>query len=121
MDRRLRTRLLARRQEDSLSGLRRRARLRDLHRKDRRGGETKVTNNVKDEEAPSYSPDGKKIAYECFKDLGSADDEDFDYEICTIKIGGGGKSQVTNTKYYGSVPSWGSRPEQLLLRAKRAA
>jgi Tol biopolymer transport system component len=74
------------------------------------GSETKVTNNVKDEEAPSYSPDGRKIAYECFKALGSDDDEDFDHEICTINVGGGGKTKVTDTPGYASDPSWGSRP-----------
>ena len=74
------------------------------------GGETKVTNNVKDEEAPSYSPDGEKIAYECFKALGTDDDEDFDVEICTINVGGGGKTKVTDTVGYAMDPSWGRRP-----------
>ena len=76
------------------------------------GGGTpfQVTNNVKDEEAPSYSPDGEKIAYECFKALGSDDDEDFDSEICTIKVGGGGKTKVTDTVGYANDPSWGRRP-----------
>jgi TolB protein len=74
------------------------------------GGETKVTNNVKDEEAPSYSPDGEKIAYECFKALGTDDDEDFDIEICTINVGGGGKTKVTDTVGYAMDPSWGRRP-----------
>jgi Tol biopolymer transport system component len=74
------------------------------------GGETKVTNNVKDEEAPSYSPDGEKIAYECFKALGTDDDEDFDIEICTINVGGGGKTKVTDTVGYAMDPSWARRP-----------
>jgi TolB protein len=76
------------------------------------GGGTpfQVTNNVKDEEASSYSPDGKKIAYECYKALGSDDDEDFDHEICTINVGGGGKTKVTDTVGYASDPSWGRRP-----------
>jgi TolB protein len=74
------------------------------------GGKFKVTNNTKDDEEPSYSPDGKKIAYTSYKVLGSSDDEDFDSEIYMINIGRGGKSQVTNTKYPSSEPSWGSRP-----------
>ena len=75
------------------------------------GGDAfKVTNNTKDDEEPSYSPDGKKIAYTGYKEFDSSDDEDFDSEIYTIKVGGGGKSQVTDTKYYASQPSWGSRP-----------
>jgi Tol biopolymer transport system component len=74
------------------------------------GGRTQVTDNAKDEEAPSYSPNGKKIAYECFKALGTDDDEDFDHEICTIRVGGGDKTKVTDTAGYASDPSWGSRP-----------
>ncbi len=45
-----------------------------------------------------------------FKGLGSDDDEDFDHEIYTIKVGGGGKTQVTDTAGFASDPSWGSRP-----------
>ena len=58
------------------------------------GGKTKVTEGSE----PSYSPNGKKIAYSA----GGG--------IYTIKVGGGGKSQVTNTKYEAGAPSWGSRP-----------
>src|SRR5215216_733392 len=74
------------------------------------GGKSRVTNDIKDEEEPSYSPNGKKIAYTGFKGLGTDEDEDFDHEIYTIKVGGGGKSHVTDTTYYASYPSWGSRP-----------
>ena len=73
-------------------------------------GKFKVTNNTKDDEDPSYSPDGNKIAYTGYKLFGSSDDEDFDSEIYTINVGGGNRSQVTDTKYYASEPSWGSRP-----------
>ena len=72
-------------------------------------GKKKVTNNVRDEEDPSYSPNGKKIAYECFKAL-ATDNEKFDPQICTIKAGGGDKTQITDTAGYASDPSWGSRP-----------
>jgi dipeptidyl aminopeptidase/acylaminoacyl peptidase len=73
------------------------------------GDKTRVTNNTSDEASPSYSPDGKKIAYECFKAL-ATDNEKFDPQICTIKAGGGDKTQITDTAGYDSDPSWGSRP-----------
>jgi Tol biopolymer transport system component len=47
---------------------------------------------------PSYSPDGKKIAY-----------EGDDGEIYTINASGGGKSRVTNNVFAYEL-SWGSRP-----------
>jgi hypothetical protein len=71
------------------------------------GGKTKVAVG----QEPSYSPDGERIAYECYKALGTDDGEDFDSEICTINVGGGGKSQVTNTtNSLAGSPSWGRRP-----------
>jgi len=55
--------------------------------------------NNKDDEQPSYSPDGKKIAYTVYND--SQDD------IYTINAFGGGKTQVTNTDNADeNVPSW---------------
>ena len=39
----------------------------------------------------------KKVAYTGYNGLGSDDGEDYDHEIYTINVGGGGKSQVTNT------------------------
>jgi dipeptidyl aminopeptidase/acylaminoacyl peptidase len=68
-------------------------------------------NNAKDDEDPSYSPDGKKIAYTGYKGSSSDDGEDYDHEIYTINVGGGGKSQVTNTtNSFAASPSWGRRP-----------
>ena len=68
------------------------------------GDKTHVTNTDKvDEFEPSYSPDGKKIAYTLYK--GNA------IEIYTIDVGGGGKTNLTNTdKVDEEMPSWGSRP-----------
>jgi TolB protein len=53
-----------------------------------------------------YSPDGKKItytSYEGFND-GSPTGPQKDSEIYTIKVGGGGKTNVTNNNGY----DWGS-------------
>ena len=68
------------------------------------GDKTHVTNTDKvDEFEPSYSPDGKKIAYTLYK--GNA------IEIYTIDVGGGGKTNLTNTDNVDEeMPSWGSRP-----------
>jgi hypothetical protein len=63
------------------------------------GAKTKVTRGYQ----PSFSPEGKKMAYTVF---GGADTE-----IYTIKVGGGGKFPVTHTNNAFEIgPSWGSRP-----------
>jgi len=68
------------------------------------GDKTHVTNTDNmDEFEPSYSPDGKKIAYTVYKGNAS--------ELYIIDVGGGGKTKLTNTdKVDEYMPSWGSRP-----------
>ena len=73
-------------------------------------GKFKVTNNGNDDQDPSYSPDGKKIAYTGSKVFLSSDGIDFDDVIYTINVDGGNKSQVTDTKHLAFNPSCGSRP-----------
>jgi Tol biopolymer transport system component len=63
-----------------------------------------VTNNNKDDNFPSYSPDGKKIAYTGCKG------NDHGGDIYTINVGGGGKFRVTHNNADEASPSWGSRP-----------
>jgi Tol biopolymer transport system component len=61
------------------------------------GAKVKVTEGS----GPSYSPNGKRIAY-------SASDG-HDQEIYTINAGGGDRFKVTNNKTDDSFPSWGNR------------
>ena len=70
------------------------------------GGKTKVAVG----QEPSYSPDGKRIAYSGY--------DGNDSEICTINVGGGGKSQVTNTTNSCRQPFCGRR--QRLLPPRRS-
>jgi Tol biopolymer transport system component len=64
---------------------------------------TKVTNNNATEYWPSYSPNGKKIAF--IRGRGRNPD------IYTKNVEGGGKSKkVTGSRYIESNPSWGGRP-----------
>jgi TolB protein len=63
------------------------------------GDKTKVTEGFE----PSYSPDGKKIAYTCFFGDPQADE---DWEICTIKARGGKPFQVTNNDRLDFSPSY---------------
>jgi hypothetical protein len=69
-----------------------------------RGGKTQITHSYNTTEfSPSYSPDGKKIAYTGYK--GNAE------ELYTIDVVGIGKTSLTNTDNVDVyMPSWRSRP-----------
>ncbi len=78
-------------------------------------GKTRVTNDNKDDNFPSYSPNGKRIAYtrttyRRINDTVSADPID---EIFTVKVGGGGKTKVTN----GSDPSYSPDGKKIVYYA----
>ena len=65
-----------------------------------------VTNNSdKDDYAPSYSPNGKKIAY------AGLDADTEETELYTVRATGGEPFQITHDNFWGSLnSSWGSRP-----------
>jgi Tol biopolymer transport system component len=62
------------------------------------GNSSKVVDNASE---PSYSPNGKKLAY-----LG---DTPANPAVYTIGVDGGGKVKVTDTGASDSEPSWGSQ------------
>ena len=66
------------------------------------GGKVKLTDNATNDRNPSYSPSGKRIAYN------GLDSPTGDNEIYTIKPGGGGKFKVTDNSTGDYEPSWGS-------------
>jgi Tol biopolymer transport system component len=67
------------------------------------GAKTKLTNNNKYDTYPTYSPDGKKIAYTVSKGKAIRGD------IYTINAFGGGKTKLTHNNADEFQPSWGSR------------
>src|SRR5215208_8244417 len=100
--RRPRSFLLARRQEDSLCGPRRtQGRLRDLHHQRPRGDKFQLTHNDVDEEWPTYSPNGKRIAYTPIEGVGG---------IYSVKAGGGDKTLVAHD---GGAPSYSPDGERI--------
>jgi Tol biopolymer transport system component len=66
------------------------------------GGKVQLTDNNTQDQRPSYSPSGKKIAYS------GEEGTNADYEIYTINSGGGGKFKVTDNGTDDYEPSWGS-------------
>jgi hypothetical protein len=71
--------------------------------KPRGGGTFQVTNNDTNDFNPSYSPNGKEIAYEVFEGY------DSDSEIYTINVREGSSFQVTNNDTRDTEPLWGNR------------
>jgi TolB protein len=71
-------------------------------------GKSKVTDTRVSGDPIDYSPDGKRItymSYEGFND-GSSSGPQKDAEIYSIKVGGGGKTNVTNNKRYDVASSY---------------
>ena len=66
------------------------------------GGKKQLTDNSTADFEPSYSPSGKKIAYQ------GEDGPNGDYEVYTINPGGGSKFRVTDNNTGDYTPSWGS-------------
>jgi len=61
----------------------------------------KLTDNSSDDRSPSYSPNGKKIAFQGY--------DGNDNEIYTIKAGGGGRIPVTDNSTRDFEPYWDSQ------------
>jgi TolB protein len=72
-----------------------------------RGGRTNVTNNYRGDEASSYSPDGKRIAYTHW--------DGHDLEIYTINTNGTGTFQVTNNRTNEFTPSYSPDGKKILF------
>jgi Tol biopolymer transport system component len=70
----------------------------------RGGGKFNVTKNDTDDFNPDYSPDGNRIAYEGFEGrIGENPSDDASTNIYTIKVGGGGKFNITKSSKIGSI------------------
>jgi TolB protein len=60
---------------------------------------TRLTNNVEEERAPAWSPDGTRIVFMCRRG-GS------DFEICVMNADGTGQVQLTDNAIQDLSPSW---------------
>ena len=66
------------------------------------GGRHQITDNDFDDEEPSWSPNGKRIAYDAY--------DGNDTEIYTISTTGGTRRQVTDNDTYDYDVDWGVGP-----------
>jgi TolB protein len=76
------------------------------------GGRTNVTNNNRGDEASSYSPDGKRIAYTHW--------DGHDLEIYTINTDGTGEFRVTDTRTNEFTPSYSPNGKKILFSGEES-
>lgn len=63
------------------------------------GEPERITDNVEEERAPSWSPDGARIAFMCRRGGN-------DFEICVMNLDRTGQLQLTNNTLPEATPSW---------------
>jgi TolB protein len=72
------------------------------------GEPARLTNNVEEERAPAWSPDGTRIAFMCRR--GGAD-----FEICVMNADGTGQVQLTDNAVGDLTPTWSPDGEQIVF------
>jgi TolB protein len=72
------------------------------------GGLVRLTNNVEEERAPSWSPDGSHIVFMCRR--GGPD-----FELCVMNADGSGQIQLTNNTVLDATPTWSPDGTQIVF------
>ena len=86
------------------------------------GNQQNLTNNPSDDRAPSWSPDGKRIAFMSDRD-GHVDAIHGlpTYEIYVMDAGGGNQQNLTNNPHYDMSPSWSPDGKRIAFASNRFA
>ncbi len=69
-------------------------------------GQTRLTDNPAADSWPSWSPDGKRIAFISPRDDPDPDDDDPIWEIYAMNADGSGQTRLTNDSAWHSLPRW---------------
>lgn len=75
---------------------------------DETGAPTRLTDNVEEERAPAWSPDGTRILFMCRRG-------GFDFEICVMNADGTGQVQLTENTVGDLTPNWSLDGEQIVF------
>ena len=80
-------------------------------------GETRLTDVSTMDEGPSWSPDGKKIAFHSYRDAGPPSSCGFgcDGEIYLMNPDGSGQTRITNEPQVNMFPAWSPNGTKLAL------
>ena len=79
---------------------------------------TRLTNDSADDEYPSWSPDGKKIAFQSKRD-GNMNTEVYNTEVYTINADGSEETRLTDNPAYDAFPSWSPDGKKITFASSR--
>ena len=80
------------------------------------GNQQRLTNNPSDDRYPSWSPDGKRIAFESDRER---KDNPHNIEIYVMDADGGNQQRLTNNLTEDQYPSWSPDGQRIVFSARR--
>jgi TolB protein len=75
----------------------------------------RLTNNAEEERAPSWSPDGKRILFQCRKGSPREGRVMPTFELCVMNADGSGVTRLTSNTLPELTPSWSPDGRQILF------
>ena len=83
------------------------------------GNPQNLTNDPRDDRNPSWSPDGKRIAFVSDRDGFKNDDLIITYEIYVMDADGGNQQNLTNDRNDDRSPSWSPDGKRIVFSSER--
>ena len=78
------------------------------------GNEQRLTENRKSDSSPSWSPDGKWIAF-----ISDRKGDNVNYEIYVMDADGNNQRRLTNNRVHDKSPSWSSDGKRIVFSSDR--